>query len=92
MALDIWGSESAGKNLFLHTDNHVLVSILNCKTSKTERVMYLLKKLVLQGLVFNIQFRAVHIMGLSNIKADCLSRQQWSRFRASRGTNVINPI
>lgn len=54
MTFDIWGSKSAGKKVILHTDNHVLVSILNYKTSKIKRVMHLLKKLVLQGLVFDI--------------------------------------
>ena len=83
MAFEIWGEKLAGKKVILHTDNQALVSILNSNTSKSKRVMHLLRKLVLQGLVHNIQFKATHIIGLHNIKADSISRQQWSRFRAS---------
>lgn len=83
MAFSIWGTKLAGKRVILHTDNQALVSILNTQTSKSSRVMHLLRKLVLQGLVYNIQFKATHIMGLDNTKADALSRQQWSRFQAS---------
>ncbi|XP_061165720.1 uncharacterized protein LOC133174638 [Saccostrea echinata] len=83
MAFDIWGGKLAGKKVILHTDNQALVSILNSKTFKSKRVMRLLRNLVLRGLVYNIQLKATHIIGLHSIKADSLSRQQWSRFRAS---------
>lgn len=58
MAFAIWGSNLSGKQLIIHTDNEALVSILNCNTSKSKRVMYLLRQLVLQGLMLNIQFKA----------------------------------
>lgn len=83
MAFAIWGSNLSGKRLIIHTDNEALVSILNCNTSKSKRVMYLLRQLVLQGLMLNIQFKAKHIAGIYNVKADSLSRQQWNRFKAS---------
>lgn len=83
MAFAIWGSNLSGKRLIIHTDNETLVSILNCNTSKSKRVMYLLRQLVLQGLMLNIQFKAKHIAGIYNVKADSLSRQQWNRFKAS---------
>ena len=83
MAFHIWSQKLAGKRLILHTDNQALVSILNSKTSKSKRVMRLLRQLVLQSLLFNIQFKSLHITGQRNVKADSLSRQQWSRFRAN---------
>lgn len=60
----------SGKRLIIHTDNEALVSILNFNTSKSKRVMYLHRQLVLQGLVLNIQFKAKHIAGIYNVKAD----------------------
>lgn len=94
MAFSIWGTKLAGKRVILHTDNQALVSILNTQTSMSRGVMHLLRKFVLQGLVYNIQFKATHIMGLDNTKADALSRQQWSRFQASfpdsRGRAISN--
>ena len=81
MAFSIWGKELVGKIVILHTDNKALVSILNTKTSKSPRVMILLRLLVLKGLVHNIQFKGQHIIGVQNVKADSLSRLQWNRFR-----------
>jgi hypothetical protein len=83
MAFHIWSQGLAGKRLILHTDNQALVSILNSKTSKSKRVMRLLRQLVLQSLLFNIQFKSLHITGQRNVKADSLSRQQKSRSRAN---------
>lgn len=81
MAFSIWGKELVGKRVILHTDNKALVTILNTKTSKSPRVMILLRLLVLKGLVHNIQFKGQHIIGVQNVKADSLSRLQWNRFR-----------
>ncbi|XP_062588297.1 uncharacterized protein LOC134249973 [Saccostrea cucullata] len=83
MAFTIWGEKFQGKKVILHTDNKALVSILNSKTSKSKQIMQLLRPLVLQGLLHNILFRGEHIDGVKNVKADSLSRQQWSRFKES---------
>lgn len=94
MAFEVWGSSLSGQRVIIHTDNVALVSILNSKTSKSKRVMFLLRRLVLQGLLLNIQFKAEHISGIHNIKADSLSRQQWKRFRSSfpEGDAQSSPI
>lgn len=83
MAFTIWANQFQGKKIILHTDNKALVSILNSKTSKSKQIMHLLRPLVLQGLLHNILFKGVHIEGIKNVKADSLSRQQWSKFRES---------
>jgi hypothetical protein len=83
MAFSIWSDQFQGKKVILHTDNQALVAILNSKTSKSKLVMQLLRPLVLQGLLHNILFKGQHIEGVKNIKADSLSRQQWSRFTES---------
>lgn len=74
MSFVIWGSNLSGKRLIIHTDNEALVSILNLNTSKSKRVMYLLRQLLLQGLMLNIQFKAKHIAGIYNVQTDSLSR------------------
>lgn len=83
MAFAIWDSNLSGKRLIINTENEALVSILNLNTSKSKRVMYLLRQLVLQGLMLNIQFKAKHIAGIYNVQTYSLSRQQWNRFEAS---------
>ncbi|KAK3103024.1 hypothetical protein FSP39_015834 [Pinctada imbricata] len=80
LAFFIWGEHIKKKRILLYTDNLALVSVLNKKTSKSKRIMQLLRPLVLISMYSEIQFKAIHIEGKSNIKADALSRRQWVRF------------
>lgn len=77
----IWAEKLKDKKLLLHIDNLSLVHIINRKSSTTNRIMTLVRMLVLQTLRFNIQIRAQHIQGVKNEIADAISRFQWSRFR-----------
>ncbi|XP_021350001.1 uncharacterized protein LOC110448201 isoform X1 [Mizuhopecten yessoensis] len=81
LALFIWGPDLKNKKIMLNTDNKGLVAIINKKTSKSCRLMSLLRPFILKCMFFNIQCKAVHIEGASNDIADAISRQQWSRFR-----------
>ena len=65
----------------MHTDNQALVSIINKQTSKSKRVMMLVRKMVLLLLENNIMFKAQHIYGKVNNIADALSRKQFQKFR-----------
>ena len=80
MAIHIWGSCLTNKRVILHTDNKALVSILNKRSSKSKRVMRLIRPLVYHCLMHNIQYRSVHVPGKFNVIADLLSRQEWSKF------------
>lgn len=81
LALLSWGSSLANKKILFHIDNKALVSILNKQTSKSKRVMALVRPLVLCLMKSNIVFRAQHIPGSVNTIADAISRRQWKRFR-----------
>lgn len=81
MVFHIWGHMLKNKRVVFNTDNLALVSILNKKSSKSKRVMQLLRPLILQSMLYNVQFKSVHVRGKHNNVADALSRQQWSRFR-----------
>ena len=59
-----------------------VVQVLNTSTSKSPRVMNIVRKLVLTCLQFNILIHAKHIPSKLNTIADCLSRSQWGKFRA----------
>lgn len=80
MAFHIWSCQLQNKKIILNTDNHSLIFILNTKTSKSKRVMYILRPSIFHSILYNIQFKSVHIIGKDNVIADALSRQQWSRF------------
>ena len=76
----IWGRSFRNKKILLRIDNQALVSIVNKRTSKSKRVMILIRQLVFLTMNNNIQFRAQHIEGEHNAIADALSRFQEQRF------------
>ena len=51
------------------------------KTSESERVMSLVRPIVLWTFTFNFQFKAMHISSVCNTIADALSRGQMQKFR-----------
>ncbi|CAG2188093.1 unnamed protein product [Mytilus edulis] len=59
----IWGRSFRNKKILLRIDNQALVSIVNKRTSKSKRVMILIRQLVFLTMNNNIQFRAQHIEG-----------------------------
>ena len=81
VALHIWGSEMANKCVCFMTDNAALVEIINRQTSKHKLIMLLVRDLVLTSLKYNILFRARHISGVNNSRADLLSRLLVNQFR-----------
>ncbi|XP_069125516.1 uncharacterized protein [Argopecten irradians] len=81
LAMVIWGEQFKNKKVIFHCDNQALVEILNKKTSKSNRVMKLIRPLVLTSLKSNIQFKSIHVQGLHNSIADALSRFHFQKFR-----------
>lgn len=77
----IWARNFSGKEVIIYTDNEALV--LNFNAFKSKRVMNLLRRLVLQGVMPNIQFKAKRTVRVYNVKGDSFFRQQWNQFRAS---------
>ena len=68
----------------LFTDNVAMVDIINKQTSKHPMIMILVCDLVLASLRHNILFRAYHVPGVDNTRADLISRLQivdfWKAF------------
>ena len=81
LAVLTWRLEFRRKKIVFNVDNEALVTILNKKTSKSTRVMSLLRPLLICCMNNNIQFKAVHVAGVQNSAADALSRFQFSKFR-----------
>ena len=81
MALWIWRDKFTSRKLLLNTDNMALVHILNSMSSKSPRVMSLIRPIVFICLNNNIQIKCLHIPGYKNSIADSISRFQWERFR-----------
>ena len=68
---------------------------MNKKSSKSPRVMTLVRKLVLACLDYNILLKAEHISGHLNCSADSLSRSNFQKFQDfvsnSRRKALSNP-
>lgn len=92
LALCLWGVRLANKRVLFHIDNQALVTIYNKQTSKSQRVMFLIRPFIIDCMLLNICFRAVHIPTKNNIIADSISRQQWQRFRQAAPQAQIKPV
>ena len=78
--------------MVLRSHNQTLIFILNKKSSKSKRVMSILRPLVLSGMHHNIHFKASHEVGSSNSIADSVSRQNWSLFRQLAPWEEESPV
>ena len=82
ISVSIWASDPANKCILFHTDNLGLVEVINRKTIKDRQLLVVLRELILQCLKHNILFRAVHVPGVHNVKADALSHLQVTRVKS----------
>ena len=67
--------------MILHSDNFAVVHIINNKTCKDKGIMFLVRRLVLACMTYNILVKAEHFPGKHNTLADMLSRFQIQEFR-----------
>lgn len=72
----VFGSKLINKKVLFHNDNQAL--ILKRQTSKSQRVMSLLRPFIINCMLNNIVFRAVHIPTPTNHNAiaDSISRKK----------------
>ena len=70
----------ASQNVLFHCDNQSVVHILSSGTSRCKHIMSMLCYLFYICASHNIMLHAVHIPGVTNCFADCLSRLQVTKF------------
>ena len=92
VAIYIWGDQLRNKKVNLRCDNASVVSIINTQTSKSQKIMVLVRALTLKCLEFNLVLKAEHIAGVKNDIADSLSRFQLERFRKLAPTAEEHPV
>lgn len=81
VALYIWGERLRNKKICFRSDNLAVCHILNSMTSRSDRVMVLVRNITLKCLEMNIAIRGQHISGISNSLCDSLSRFDQGKFR-----------
>lgn len=80
-AIEVWGNQMANRSICFNCDNEALVHVLNKQSSTEKNVMFLIRRLVLLSLQYNVLFSAIHLPGKLNILSDALSRLQISKFQ-----------
>jgi len=81
VAAQLWGQSLRDKKIRFNCDNMAVVHILNTMTSKSDKVMILIRYLTMLSIEFNMVIRATHVSGVTNSVCDALSRFQLTRFR-----------
>ena len=90
-AVWLWGEQWANSVVTFWCDNQAVIHIVNSLTSRSQRVMTLVRTMVLCCLQFNIVFQGRHVPGVDNNIADALFRQQMDRFRALAPGAQVQP-
>jgi hypothetical protein len=92
LAIFLWFDRFQLKNILFYSDYLAVVSILNSKSCKSERVMCILRLIVYCSLIGNFQFKAKHIYSKNNMIADSLSRANFQKFRQLAPIADILPV
>ena len=82
LSIYLWGNLFHKKKIVFNSDNQSVVQILNSKTSKSTRVMSLVRHIVYWSLLGNFHIKGTFLPGYSNIFADCISRGKFQKFRS----------
>jgi len=81
LAIWLWGVFLRDRKIKFHIDNLGLVEVINKQSSKSKRLMFLVRTFVLLVMKYSVVFKAVHISSKSNYIADAISRKQFHRLQ-----------
>ena len=94
LSCSIWGQFWHGKRIMFHCDNEAIVSIWKKGSSRSPRIMALVRHIFFVAAQGNFHVMLTHIQGVKNCIADALSRSQVRRFRqlAPQADNEPTPL
>jgi hypothetical protein len=81
LSVFLWDRVFKRKKIAFHVDNLAVVTVLNSKSSKSPRVMNLLRFIVYRSMMGHFHMKAFHISSSNNCVADALSRGQFQKFK-----------
>ena len=91
IALSVYLFGNQFQKILFNSDNNAVVEILNKKTSKSIRIMNLVRHIVYWSLLGNFHIKAQFIPGYTNIIADCISRKKFQKFKSLALTADTHP-
>ncbi len=77
----LWGAKFTNQTLVIRSDNLSVVHVVNSQSSKSPRLMDLVRHLVLKMLHFNLLIKCEWVSSVSNLTSDLLSRFSQEEFR-----------
>lgn len=80
VCLVLWGPQLHNKKILFKCDNQSVVCILNSLTSKSDKVMILVRLITLECLKCNMVIKGSHIEGKLNFLSDYISRSCFQKF------------
>jgi len=81
LACFLWKDKFCSLKICFNCDNIAVVQILNSKTSRSERVMSLIRLIVLWSMQSSFNFKSFHLPGVHNKICDSISRKDFRMFR-----------
>jgi hypothetical protein len=81
LAICVWHREFHKKKILFHVDNMAVVSILNYMSTKSDRVLKVMRFIVYRSLIGNFHLKAKYINTAFNSIADALSRLSRAQFQ-----------
>ncbi len=91
VAAALWGSEWRGQTVLARCDNAAVVAIINKGKSKDKEAMHLARCLAFIQAEHDLILSASHIRGVENTRADALSRNDLTKFRAQCPQAATDP-
>lgn len=82
LSVYLWGNLFSKKKFWINSDNKAVVEILNKASSKSLRVMSLVRYIVHWSLLGNFHIKGNYIPGYSNVYADLISRGKFQKFKS----------
>ena len=82
ISLSAWADQLANKCTTFHAENQTLSEVINKKSTENKELFVLLRALVLFCLKHSYTFKAKHLPGVLNTKADAFSQLQGDNFKS----------
>ena len=80
VGVHLWVRKLGNRRVWIYCDNLSVVHMINNSSASCEFCMKLIRGIILVSLQFNVRVFAKHVPANLNVRADALSRLQFSRF------------
>ena len=81
MDLYIWKDKIANKHVIFQSDNEMVCLVILNQTSRCDKIMALVRLMVIHCLKYNIEIKCQHIQWVFNKISDSLSQMNFQKFR-----------